>query len=138
MKRLCQIIGVARSSFYYWRPTAAARAARDGADRVLAGQITAVHTAFNGTYGAPRITAELREIGPPVSRKKVARVMRRFGIEGLRLRRRTRTTIADPAKAPDVIGRNFTAAAPNERYVGDITFRAHPRWLGADLVDDHG
>ena len=124
VKRLCQIIGVARSSFYYWRSTTAGRVARDAADRTLAGQITAVHTAFDGTYGAPRITAELSENGPPVNRKRVARVMRRFGIRGLRLRRRTRTTIADPAaaKAPDLIGRDFTAAAVNRRYVGDITY----------------
>ena len=124
VKRLCQILGVARSSFYYWRSTTADRAARDAADHQLAGQITAVHAAFDGTYGAPRITAELRDNGVRVNRKRVARVMRRFGVQGLRLRRRTRTTIADPAaaKAPDLIGRDFTAAAPNRRYVGDITY----------------
>ena len=123
-KRLCQIVGVARSSFYYWRSTAADRAARDAADRTLAGQIRAVHAAFDGTYGAPRITAELRDNGSLVNRKRVARVMRRFGVQGLRLRRRTRTTIPDPAaaKAPDLIGRDFTAPAANRRYVGDITY----------------
>jgi transposase InsO family protein len=124
VKRLCQIIGVARSSFYCWRSTATDRAARDAADRTLAGQIKAVHAAFDGTYGAPRITAELRDNGSLVNRKRVARVMRRFGVQGLRLRRRTRTTIPDPAaaKAPDLIGRDFTASAANRRYVGDITY----------------
>ncbi|MFB9324281.1 IS3 family transposase, partial [Cryptosporangium minutisporangium] len=60
----------------------------------------------------------------PVNHKRVARVMTRFGVRGLRLRRRTRTTIPDPAatKAPDLIGRDFTAPAPNQRYVGDITY----------------
>jgi len=50
--------------------------------------------------------------------------MRGIGLAGLRLRRRTRTTIPDPnaAKAPDLIGRDFTAPAPNQRYVGDITY----------------
>ena len=124
VKRLCQIIGVARSSFYYWRSTTADRATRDAADRKLAGQIKAVHAAFDGTYGAPRITAELRDNGMRINRKRVARVMRRFGVHGLRLRRRVRTTIPDPAaaKAPDLIGRDFTAAASNWRYVGDITY----------------
>jgi transposase InsO family protein len=124
VKRLCQAVGVARSSFYYWRSTKATRAARDAADLKLAGQIKAVHTAFDGTYGAPRITAELRDNGLPVNHKRVARVMRRFGVQGLRLRRRCRTTIADPAaaKAPDLIGRDFTAPAVNQRYVGDITY----------------
>jgi transposase InsO family protein len=124
VKRLCQILVVSRSSFYYWRSTAAARAARDAADHALADQITTVHAAFDATYGAPRITAELRDHGLPVNRKRVARVMRRFGIQGLRLRRRVRTTVPDPAaaKAPDLIGRDFTAEAPNQRYVGDITY----------------
>jgi transposase InsO family protein len=123
VKRLCQIIGIARSSFYYWRSTATARAARDAADRALAGQITAVHKAFDGTYGAPRITAELRDNGLAVNRKRVARVMRRFGVQGLRLRRRCRTTVPDPAaaKAPDLIGRDFTAPHVNQRYVGETS-----------------
>jgi transposase InsO family protein len=77
-----------------------------------------------GTYGAPRITAELRDGGQRVNRKRVARVMRRFGVQGLRLRGRTRTTVPDPAaaRAPDLIGRDFTAPEPNQRYVGDITY----------------
>jgi transposase InsO family protein len=124
VKRLCQILKIARSSYYYWRSTATARAVRDAADVALAGQIRAVHTAHDSTYGAPRITAELRDNGLPVNHKRVARVMRRFGVQGLRLRRRVQTTVADPAaaKAPDLIGRDFTAPAVNQRYVGDITY----------------
>ncbi|MFB9855206.1 IS3 family transposase, partial [Micromonospora andamanensis] len=124
VKRLCQIIGVSRSSFYYWRSAAEARAARQAADAALAGRIRAVHAEHDGTYGAPRITAELRDAGLAVNRKRVARVMRRFGVQGLRLRRRTRTTVPDPAaaKAADLIGRDFTAGQPNQRYVGDITY----------------
>ncbi|MER7009697.1 IS3 family transposase [Dactylosporangium sp. NPDC000555] len=124
VKRLCQILGIARSSFYYWQATAPARAAREAADAALAVRIRAVQAAHDGTYGAPRITAELSDSGPPVNRKKVARVMRRYRIRGLRLRRRVQTTIPDPAasKAPDLIRRDFTAAAVNQRYVGDITY----------------
>jgi len=124
VKRLCQIIGLARSSYYYWLATAPDRAARDAADRALATTIRQVHAGSDGTYGAPRITAELHDTGQPVNRKRVARVMRRFGVQGLRLRRRVQTTIADPAasKAPDLIGRDFTAEAVNQRYVGDITY----------------
>ncbi|WP_432009606.1 IS3 family transposase [Streptomyces bacillaris] len=84
-----------------------------------------VHQESDGTYGAPRITAELRdEGGPAVNRKRVARIMRTIGLEGVRLRRRHRTTLADQtaAKAPDLIGRDFTAAAVSRRYVGDITY----------------
>jgi transposase InsO family protein len=124
VKRLCHMIGVARSSFYYWRASAPARAAREAADAALAARIRAVRADHDGTYGAPRITAELHDHGVPVNHKRVARVMRRHRIQGLRLRRRVRTTIPDPTatKAPDLIGRDFTAAAPNLRYVGDITY----------------
>lgn len=126
VKRLCSILGISRSSFYYWRRTAADRAARQAADARLAALIRAVHQDSDSTYGAPRITAELRETsGEALNHKRVARIMRAFGIEGVRLRRRHRTTVADPAaaKAPDLIGRDFTATAPNTKYVGDITYR---------------
>ena len=125
VKRLCTIVGIARSSFYYWRRTAVHRARRQEADARLAARIRTVHQESDGTYGAPRITAELRETsGEAVNHKRVARVMRSFGIEGVRLRRRHRTTVPDPAaiRAPDLIGRDFTAGDPNTKYVGDITY----------------
>ncbi|MDX2748586.1 MULTISPECIES: IS3 family transposase [Streptomyces] len=125
VKRLCTILGVSRSSFYYWSRTAADRAARQAADARLAARIRAVHQESDGTYGAPRIAAELRETsGEAVNHKRVARLMRASGIEGVRLRRRHRTTVPDPAaaKAPDLIGRDFSAERPNTKYVGDITY----------------
>jgi transposase InsO family protein len=124
VKRLCAVIGLARSSFYHWLRTAGDRAAREEADAQFAAKIRVIHKDSAGTYGAPRVTAELRDAGVDVNRKKVARVMRKFGIAGLRLRRRHRTTIADQdaAKAPDLLGRDFTASGVNTRYVGDITY----------------
>jgi hypothetical protein len=79
VKRLCTILDVARSSFYYWRRTAAARAARQTADAKLATRIRAVHRDSDGTYGVLRITAELRDRGEVVNRKRVARIMRQAG-----------------------------------------------------------
>ncbi|MFI9604766.1 IS3 family transposase [Streptomyces sp. NPDC052043] len=124
VKRLCSILGIARSSFYYWRRTAADRAARQAADARLANRIRAVHRESDGTYGVPRITAELREEGERVNHKRIARVMRSINLAGVRLSRRHRTTVTDPAaaKAPDLIGRDFTASEPNTKYVGDITY----------------
>ncbi|MEU5943854.1 IS3 family transposase [Micromonospora sp. NPDC047548] len=114
VKRLCQAVGVARSSFYYWKSTTDARAAQEAADVALAGRIRAVHAAFDGTYGAPRITAELRDAGQRVNRKRVARVMRRIGVQGLRLRRRTRTTVPESGRSegtgPDRPGLHRPAA----------------------------
>ncbi|MGG7568876.1 IS3 family transposase [Streptomyces sirii] len=141
VKRLCDILGLSRSSFYYWRRTAAARAARQAAEADLAARIRKVHQHSDGTYGAPRITAELRDAdGLAVNHKRVARIMRSIGIEGIRLRRRHRTTLAHQAaaKAPDLIGRDFTAAAVNTKYVGDITYLpvsgAKPLYL-ATVID---
>ncbi|MYR55504.1 IS3 family transposase [Streptomyces sp. SID625] len=124
VKRLCTILGIARSSFYYWRRTAADRSARQAADAALAARILAVHREPDGTYGVPRITAELRDDGKRINHKRIARVMRSIGLAGVRLRRRHRTTIPDPAaaKAPDLTGRDFTANEPDTKYVGDITY----------------
>ncbi|WP_370804560.1 IS3 family transposase [Streptomyces sp. DvalAA-43] len=138
VKRLCTIIGIARSSFYYWRRTAPARAARQAADHQLARRIRAVHTESDGTYGVPRVTAELREDGERVNHKSVARVMRTIGLAGLRLRKKHRTTIPAAVKAADLIGRDSTAEHPNTKYVGDITYLpvsgAKPLYL-ATVID---
>lgn len=126
VKRLCQVLGVNRASFYAWLAAAPTRAKRATADQQLAGRIRAVHEA-DRAYGAPRITAELNDGVPDdqqVNHKRVARVMRANQIAGIRLRRRVRTTIPEPAdqKVPDLLRRDFTAPAPNCRYVGDITY----------------
>lgn len=140
VKRLCDILGLSRSSFYYWRRTAAARAARQTVEAGLAARIRKVHQDSDGIYGAPRITAELRGEGERINHKRVARIMRAIGLEGVRLRRRHRTTVADQAtsKAPDLIGRDFTAAVVNTKYVGDITYLpvsgAKPLYL-ATVID---
>ncbi|GAB5001210.1 IS3 family transposase [Mycobacterium avium subsp. hominissuis] len=135
VKRLCAVMSIARSSFYAWLAGADGRAARKAADEALAERIRVVHDDDN-TYGAPRITAELNDGVPEddrVNRKRVARVMRAAGIVGYRRRRRVKTTTPDPAnqKVPDLLNRDFTAAAPNVKYVGDITYL--PLATGANL-----
>ncbi|MGW2939510.1 IS3 family transposase [Streptomyces sp. NPDC001156] len=124
VKRLCHVLEVARSSFYKWRAGREARAARERADAALAERIRAVHAEWDGTYGRPRITAELCDQGERVNHKRVGRVMRKFGIAGLRLRKRQVTTVPEPSATPvpDLFRRDFTASAPNTKYVGDITY----------------
>ncbi|MFE2640592.1 IS3 family transposase [Streptomyces scopuliridis] len=119
VKRLCRILTVSR-----WLDGADARAERARADAELAGRITDIHAGSDGTYGAPRVTAELCDEGERVNHKRVARVMRKFSIVGLHLRKKVCTTIPEPAAAPvpDLLRRDFTAAEPNTRYVGDITY----------------
>ena len=142
VKRLCQVLGVSRSGFYRWQDAAETRAAKAGADAVLTERIRAIHTASARTYGVPRITAELREAGTTVNHKRVERLMREHHIAGVHLRRRHRTTIADARapRVPDLLERDFTASAPNQKYVGDITYLVRrvalcciPRSAGRDL-----
>ena len=73
--------------------------------------------------GPPRVTAELHYEDLHVNHKKVARAIRRYRIQGLRLGRRCRPRLRiRPRQGPDLIGRDITAAAVNQRYVGDITY----------------
>ncbi|MFD3870352.1 IS3 family transposase, partial [Streptomyces sp. NPDC058623] len=120
VKRLCQILDVNRSSYCKWLAGAEARAARKREDRVLAEEIREVHGASGGAYGFPRVTAELREMGHRVNEKRVARIMRTFSITGIRLRRRLRTTLPDPAsgQVADLFGRDFTATEPGRKLMG--------------------
>ena len=129
VKRLCQIMEVRRSSFYAWQAAAPVRTAKAGDDAALAEKIRAIHDQ-DRTMGAPRITAELNDpadgkpAGQRVNHKRVARVMRAHKIAGYRKRRRVQTTVPQPAdqKVPDLLNRDFTAEAVNQRYVGDITY----------------
>lgn len=124
VKRLCEVLELNRSSYYKWLSGRQARAARQHRDRALAEKIREVHGESGGAYGSPRVTAELREKGLPVNEKRVARVMRAFSITGIRLRRRVRTTVPDPAvtQVPDLFQRAFTAPEPGWKYMGDITY----------------
>lgn len=124
VQRLCRALGVSASGFYRWVQAAPARAARKAAEDELAARIEEIHSESNGAYGVPRVTRELRERLGRVNHKRVARVMRERGLAGRHLRRTVRTTVADRAAAPvpDLVGRDFTAAAPDTRWCGDITY----------------
>jgi transposase InsO family protein len=93
IQRLCRILQVSRAGFYRWRTAEPARQARADAEAALTEQIRAIHGAARGAYGVPRITRELRESGPVVNHKRVARLMRAAGISGRHLRKGKRTTV---------------------------------------------
>ena len=119
---MARVLGVSPSGYYAWRrrpPSARARA-----DAELRARVQAIHGRSRGTYGAPRIHAELTEGGVAVSRKRVARVMRSVGVAGVSRRRGPRTTRrnAQARPAPDRVERRFEADAPNRLWVADITY----------------
>jgi putative transposase len=118
---LCSVLGVSRAGYYAWKHRPASpRAVRDAE---LSEQIGAIHGESEGTYGWPRIHAELRHRGVRVSRKRVARLMREAGLSGIVRRRKGKTTISVPgiATAPDLVRRDFAPAAPNRLWVADLT-----------------
>ncbi|MEV0650560.1 IS3 family transposase [Phytomonospora sp. NPDC050363] len=125
VQRLCRLLGVSASGYYKHHATAAARDARHAADAALAAEIKQVHTDSRGTYGSPRVVAELRDAGRMINHKRVERLMRRFAIVGHHLRRAKRTTIGDeqPVVIPDLVERDFSAGGRlDARWCGDITY----------------
>ncbi len=125
---LCRVLGVSPSGYYAWRKRPASERAQE--DQRLLRQIRTAHVASRGTYGAPRIHAELQANGVAVGRKRVARLMREAGIVGVTRRRWTTTTVRDrqARPAPDLVDRDFTAEGPDRLWVADITYI--PTWAG--------
>jgi putative transposase len=124
---MCRLLGVSPSGFYAWARRQPSRRARE--DARLAREIRTAHADSKGTYGAPRIQTDLAECGIRTSRKRIARLMRAEGLAGVSRRRGVRTTARDGARqAPDLVGRNYTAEAPNRLWVADITYV--PTWAG--------
>jgi transposase InsO family protein len=118
---LCRCLRVTRSGFYAWlRRGLSARAQRDVQLNV---KLRAFFAASKHRYGRPRLWKDLQEDGEAVSEKRVARLMRAEGIQGWVKRRFTVTTVRDhdDPVAPNVLDRQFTAAAPNQRWVSDTT-----------------
>ncbi len=120
VKRLCELVECSRSGFYAWRD----RPLSDHyvTDAELANEIYDIHVASQGTYGQPRILGQLHHRGRRVAGKRVARVMAECGLVGVHGRKKWRRgRKAGVAPGPDLIGRDFTAAASNQRWVADIT-----------------
>jgi putative transposase len=119
---LCRVIGVSLSGYYAWCKRARSR--REQADDGLLSQIHVIHHRSRGTYGAPRVHAELRAQGVRCGRKRVARLMGRAGLAGAHRRRYRSTTRQDPTAvaAPDLVKRDFTASRPDQLWVADMTY----------------
>lgn len=120
---MCRALGVSRSAYHAWRKDPSRR--REAARDALAGRIAEVQRDTRGVYGSPRVTAELRARGVRVSENTVAKVMRERGIRARAARRfAPRTTDSAHARpvAPNVLGRDFAAAAPDRKWAADVTY----------------
>jgi putative transposase len=120
--QLCRVLGVSPSGYWAWRKRQPSPRAQ--ADTALRERIVGIYQTSRGTYGAPRIHAELVSAGTRCGRKRVARLMRQAGLVGCHRRRHFQTTQRDPAAepAPDLVQRAFAASAPNVLWIADITY----------------
>jgi putative transposase len=125
---MCDLLGVSASGYYAWKPRPRSRRAES--DEELLERIRSVHERSHGTYGAPRIRAELAASGISVGRKRVARLMREAGLQGVSRRRWATTTVRDKKvrPAPDLVDRDFSAKGRDQLWVADITYI--PTWAG--------
>ena len=125
---MCRVLGVSPSGYWAWSKRPPSERARSDAE--LTDAIRTIHVDSRGTYGMPRVHAELRDDGTRCSRKRVARLMHAAGLQGVHRRRSTRTTVRDrgTAPAPDLVERVFSASRPDSLWVADITYV--PTWQG--------
>ena len=128
VRLMCRLLGISPSGYYAWlgRPLSK----RDLANETLLETIRSIHDRSRGTYGAPRVLAELRFLGIPGSRKRIQRLMKLAGIFGASRRKWVTTTRRDPSAraAPDLVERRFSAEGPDQLWVADITYV--PTWEG--------
>jgi putative transposase len=118
----CRMLKISTSGYYEWRGRAPS--VRAVADAALSAQIQEIHTMSRGTYGVPRVHAELRlGCGVRCGRKRVARLMRASGLQGIYVRRKNRRCAAPPVH-DDLVQRRFVADAPDRLWLTDIT--EHP------------
>jgi transposase InsO family protein len=133
----CRLLGVSTSGYYAWKGRPGS--SRSRRDLELGDRVRAAHDASSGRYGSPRVHAELRASGERVGRKRVARLMKEAGLAG-RMRRRFRKTTDSNHSfpiAPNVLERDFTATAPNEAWVTDITYLwTREGWLYLAVILD--
>lgn len=119
---LCEVLEVSRSGYYSWRDAQPSKRAEE--NQRLEIEIKAVHRESRGTYGSPRVHAELQARGFEIGRNRVARLMAELGVTGRRPARFCKTTDSnhDHPIAPNVLERDFNPPAPNQVWVADITY----------------
>lgn len=116
------MLGVSKAGYFGWRHRPESH--RSGEDRALTTRIQVIHSESRKTYGSPRVHRELRCQGTSISRKRVERLMREAGVRVKPQARFVVTTDSDHDLpiAPNLLQQDFSAAAPDRRWVTDITY----------------
>jgi putative transposase len=137
--KMCEWAEVSTSGYYEWRGRPASTTAMRRAH--LAALVKAVFEHSDQTYGYRRVHAQLVRQGEQVSPELVRELMRELDLVACQPRpyRPTTTVPGDPGPIPDLVNRDFTAPAPGQKMVGDITYI--PTWEGwvylATVIDCH-
>jgi len=134
---MCRVLNVSRSGYYGWRGRPPS--ARAQSNVRLAADVQRIYTEHKGRTGAPRITQHLREEGQKVGKKRVAKVMQAERLRAKAARKYKATTNSNHTLpvAPNLLEQDFTAAAPNCKWVSDITYVATDEgWLYLAVVLD--
>ena len=135
IRMMCGALKVSPSGYYDWQARPESR--RAAYDRQLTETIRQVHAESDGTYGSPRVHAELNATGLPCGRPKVARLMHKAGLKGCPKRRFRVTTKSGLTRAQNLLAQNFSAEAANERWASDITYLWTAQgWLYLAVVMD--
>lgn len=137
IERMSKMLNLSRSSYYKFMNRKPSR--REQENERLLMKIKRIHKESRGTYGSPRIYAELCDDGETCSRKRVANIMKKAGIAAKMKKRFKVTTKVNPKAipAPNVLQQDFTAKRPNERWVADFTYVATKEgWLYVATVLD--
>ena len=135
--RLCQVLGVSQSGYLAWKDRPASRRQHD--DMLMLAHVRPAFALSNGTYGSPRMTRELHDVGVAIGRRRTARLMRENGLRGRQKRRFNRTTDSEHSwpVAPNIIDQDFTATAPNQKWGVDISYVwTREGWLYLAVVID--
>jgi putative transposase len=119
---MCRMLSVSRSGYYSWRDRPPS--SRDQANRILAAEIKRVFDDEKGRPGSPRISRRLQEEGIPAGRHRVAKLMRDNGLRAKAAKKYKATTNSNHSLpvAPNLLEQNFTADAPDQKWVSDITY----------------
>ncbi len=122
LARMCRMLGVSKAGYFGWRHRPESR--HGGEDRTLTTRIQVIHAESRKTYGSPRVHRELRSQGTAIGRKRVERLMREAGVQVKPKARFVVTTDSDHGLpvAPNLLEQDFSASAPDRRWVTDITY----------------
>jgi transposase InsO family protein len=135
--KMAKALGVSRSGYYAWEKRKPSR--REEEDLELSELIRQIFSDHQNRYGSPRVWDELKDLGWRISRKRVERLMRKLKLRARRRKKRIITTDSrhSHAVAPNILGQNFHATQPGEKWVSDITYlRTTCGWIYLTVIID--